>query len=87
MTISNYAQHEDGGVYLFGAGGALEVSNPSDADELDLFVGAGAKMEEEPWVKLLGHNGFIIAEDESEAECIMSKIDAAGLKFSYKDIV
>ena len=47
-------------------------------------MGAGAEMVDEPWVKLLGHNGFIIARDEAEAAEVMGTIDEAGLKFNYK---
>ena len=75
----------DGGVYLFESGGALEVSHSATADcPLDLFIGAGVNMEDEPWVKLLGHNGFIIAKDKADAHRVMSKIDEAGQKFTYK---
>ena len=75
-----------GGVYLFEAGDFLEISHASGAETaLDIFLGAGAKMNDEPWVKLLGHNGFIIAKDDAEADTIMSKIDERGKEFSYKD--
>lgn len=63
----------------------MEISNPTGAEPLQIFLGAGASMEDEPWVKLLGHNGFIIAKSESEAERVMAKIDERGGKFSYKD--
>lgn len=64
----------------------MEVSHSPGANSpLELFLGAGVKMDDEPWVKLLGHNGFIIAKDESDAQRVMSKIDEVGQKFTYKD--
>ena len=79
------------GVYLFEAGASLEISNAASAQPMHLFLGAGgardeAEQEQEPWVKLLGHNGFIIASDQTEATAIMDKIGERGLKFSYKDM-
>lgn len=75
------------GLYIFESGHVLEVSNPVGTNTLDLFIAAGKKINNEPWVKLLGHNGFIIASDEEEANAVMAKVDEVGNKFTYKDLV
>lgn len=65
----------------------LEISHADAADSpLQIFLGAGMKLDE-PWVKLLGHNGFIIAKDEIEAEKVMAKIDERGKDFTYRDLL
>ncbi|XP_059085380.1 uncharacterized protein LOC131882295 [Tigriopus californicus] len=77
----------DPGVYLFeNSSGLLSVENSDSSSILELFVGAALKLNE-PWVKLLGHNGFIIAENEEKAQSVMAKVDNAGVKnFNYKTL-
>lgn len=73
-------------MYLFEAGETLEICNTASTEPMHIFMGAATKLQDEPWVKLLGHNGFIIASDEDEADSIMSKISEKGQKFTYKDL-
>jgi hypothetical protein len=73
-------------VYIFEQGNILEFTNPSHASEtLHVFLGAGRRLpQEDSWVKLLGHNGFIIAKDEEEASMVMTKIEETGDDFTYR---
>jgi hypothetical protein len=74
-------------VFLFESGSNLTISNPdTSAEAMSVFLGAGARLEDESWVKLLGHNGFVIASDVAEAEAVMAKIDEVGTKFTYRDM-
>jgi redox-sensitive bicupin YhaK (pirin superfamily) len=68
---------------LFGAGKILDVAGGL-TEELDMFVASGAPMNDEPWVKKLGNNGFGIFRNEQEAIDIMGKAVAAGKDWSYK---
>lgn len=68
---------------LFGKGSHLEITAGPDA-MLDMFVAAGAPMNNEPWVKMLGNNGFGIFRNEQEAIEIMGKAVAAGKDWSFK---
>lgn len=70
---------------MFESGETLEVCNASSSNAIHLFIGAGVNDNDE-WVKLLGHNGFIIAKDEKEADGIMSTIGEKGNKFTFKDL-
>lgn len=74
------------GAYVFGAGQELEIANSSAEKPLELFLAAGAPLNE-PWVKLLGFNGFIVAEDEATAEKVMAKVQEVGVQnFSFKSL-
>ena len=65
-------------VAVLGDGATLEPT-ASDTDA-DFLVGTGAPLDE-PWTKLLGHNGFVIASDEAEADALLQAYEARGPAF------
>ena len=76
---------KDGGLVVFGDGGGLVLDNSEGEGACDALVVAGKPLNE-PWVKLLGRNGFIIAKDEAEAEKVMDCIMKEENNFSYKKL-
>ena len=76
---------KDGGLVLYGSGGGLVLDNSEGEGPCDALVVAGKPLNE-PWVKLLGRNGFIIAKDEAEAEKVMDCIMKEEDNFSYKKL-
>ena len=50
-----------------------------------MLVVAGKPLNE-PWLKLLGNNGFIITSTEEEAEKVMEVINNTGDQFTYQKI-
>ena len=71
------------GVWLFGGGEGLEVE--AGEEEVEMLVVAGKPLNE-PWVKLLGNNGFIITSTEEEAEKVMEVVNNTGDQFTYLKI-
>ena len=72
------------GANVFGEGKNLVIENKVSDKPLDIFICAGKPLNE-PWKKLLGHNGFIVCKDEEEAEKVMNKVRDVGVEnFSYK---
>ena len=59
----------ESGLAIFGGGDVLNLQNPGNNDA-EVLIGAGKRVDE-PWVKLLGNNGFVIAPNEGEAEIMM----------------
>ena len=73
------------GLLLFGKGGDLILDNSVGENTCDALVVAGKPLNE-PWVKMLGRNGFIIAKDETEAESIMNVIVKEENNFNFKKL-
>mmetsp|Transcript_3401 Transcript_3401/g.7276 ORF Transcript_3401/g.7276 Transcript_3401/m.7276 type:complete len:116 (-) Transcript_3401:38-385(-) len=65
------AMDEAAGIAVFTSGDHLTLSNLGESAG-EVIVGAG-KTTGEPFVKLLGGNGFVIAPTEAEAEAKMAK--------------
>eukprot|EP00038_Savillea_parva_P016727 m.17836 g.17836 ORF g.17836 m.17836 type:complete len:304 (+) comp3539_c0_seq1:1596-2507(+) len=63
------------GIAVFGDGDNLELTNANPETPVEFVVGAG-KPSGEPWVKLLGHNGFVLGATEAEAEADMARVVA-----------
>ena len=76
---------KDGGLVMFGKGGGLLLDNSGNSGICDVLVVAGKPLNE-PWVKLLGRNGFIIAKDEGEAQKVMDVILKEENNFSFKKL-
>ncbi|XP_065051306.1 uncharacterized protein LOC135680982 [Rhopilema esculentum] len=74
---------KDGGCLVFGKGGSLLIDNSEGEHVCDALIVAGKPLNE-PWVKLLGRNGFIIAKDEEEANKVMDVIQKEENDFSFK---
>jgi redox-sensitive bicupin YhaK (pirin superfamily) len=68
---------------IFGGGADLKIE--SGEEGLEALVVAGKPLNE-PWVKLLGNNGFIIASTEEEAEKVMNVVQQTGKEFSFKKL-
>ena len=75
-----------GGLVVFGKGGELELDNGDGDKVCDALVVAGKPLNE-PWVKMLGRNGFILAKEEAEADRIMEVIHREQNDFSYKKLM
>jgi redox-sensitive bicupin YhaK (pirin superfamily) len=72
------------GAHVFGPGKVLSIQNKDDSKPMDIFMVASKPLNE-PWVKLLGFNGFILAKDEEDANRVMAKVGEVGVEnFSYK---
>jgi redox-sensitive bicupin YhaK (pirin superfamily) len=72
------------GAHVFGPGKVLSIQNKDASNPMDIYLAAGKPLNE-PWVKLLGFNGFILAKDEEEAEKVMAKVGEVGVEnFSFK---
>jgi len=69
------------GLWLFGQGAGLNVQAGEEGAKM--LVTAG-KPTNEPWVKALIRNGFIICKDEAEADTVMAKIEEHKENFSFK---
>merc|ERR550517_1104253 len=73
---------EGGGCFLFGDGGDLMIETGPE-EEAEVFLVA-AKPTGEPWVKMLGRNGFIVTKNEQEAEKVMEVINKFGDEFTFQ---
>jgi len=71
------------GLWLFGEGKDLGLEAGDEGVEMLMVAG---KPLNEPWVKMLGRNGFIIAANEEEAEKVMEVIHKTGNEFSYQKL-
>lgn len=71
------------GLWLFGEGGELAVEAGEDGMKALLVAG---KPLNEPWVKLLGRNGFIIAATEEEADRVMEVVHKTEDEFSFQKL-
>jgi len=76
---------KDGGLVIFGKGGGLLLDNCGGESSCDAIVVAGKPLNE-PWVKMLGRNGFIIAKDEEEAERVMGVIMKEENNFTFQKL-
>ncbi|XP_065051307.1 uncharacterized protein LOC135680983 [Rhopilema esculentum] len=76
---------KDGGCLVFGKGGSLLIDNSEGEHVCDALIVAGKPLNE-PWVKLLGRNGFIIAKDEEEADKVMDVVKKEENDFSFKKL-
>ena len=74
-----------GGIIVFGSGGNLLLDNESGESLCDALVVAGKPLNE-PWVKLLSRNGFIIAKDEETANRVEEIILKEENEFSYQKV-
>jgi len=72
-----------GELLIFGGGAGLKIE--SGEEGLEALVVAGKPLNE-PWVKMLGNNGFIITSTEEEAEKVMGVIQQTGKEFSFKKL-
>jgi len=72
------------GLWLFGKGAGMSIEAGEEGAKM--LVTAGKPLNE-PWVKMLGRNGFIIAEDEAEADKIMTVINETESEFSFKKMM
>jgi len=73
---------EGGGCFLFGDGGELMIETGPE-EQAEVFLVA-AKPTGEPWVKMLGRNGFIVTKNEQEAEKVMEVINKFGDEFTFQ---
>jgi len=71
------------GLWLFGQGAELEVVAGDNGVEALVVA---CKPLNEPWVKLLGGNGFIITATEEEAEKVMEVVHKTGKEFSFQKL-
>lgn len=76
---------KDEGLLVFGSGGGLVLDNCQGEGICDTLIVAGKPLNE-PWVKLLGRNGFIIAKDEAEADKVMDVIKKEENNFTYEKL-
>lgn len=82
VGAENQELEKDSGLLMFAEGGDLIIDNGDGEKVCDALIVAGKPLNE-PWVKLLGRNGFIIAEDEKEADRVMNVIHKEENDFSY----
>jgi len=68
---------------IFGGGSTLKVEIGEEGFEALVVAG---KPLNEPWVKLLGNNGFIITATEEEAEKVMDVVQKTGNEFSFQKL-
>ena len=66
-------------VLVLSPGEGIEVKAAAGSPA-DAYVATAAELDE-PWVKLLGHNGFLIAGTEGEAEALMQLYAECGDTF------
>jgi len=71
------------GLWLFGQGAGMSIE--AGEEGVKLLITAGKKLDE-PWVKTLGRNGFIITKDEAEADQIMAVINETENEFSFQKV-
>jgi len=71
------------GLWLFGGGAELGVETGDEGAKMLMIAG---KPHNEPWVKTLGNNGFIITRDEEEGDKVMKAIHEFGNDFSFKKL-
>jgi len=71
------------GLWLFGEGASLGVEAGEEGAKLFMIAG---KPLNEPWVKTLGNNGFIITRDEAEGDAVMKVIHETGNDFSFQKL-
>lgn len=71
------------GLWIFGGGAELVVE--AGEEGVQALVVAGKPLNE-PWVKLLGRNGFIITATEEEAEKVMEVIHKTENEFSFQKL-
>lgn len=66
-------------VAVLGAQGKLLTLSAVD-DDCECLIGVGAPIEE-PWAKLLGHNGFVVAADEAGAAALLDRYGKLRARF------
>jgi len=74
----------EGGLWLFGQGGGLSIEAGEEGAKALITAG---KPLNEPWVKLLGRNGFIITADEAEGDKVMAIIEETKDDFTFQKVV